>query len=57
MFVPGKPFQSSLMFVRKGRNLPYSGTLLTLLIGQALALITYIRLGWEGLPGTNDLAY
>jgi hypothetical protein len=26
-------------------------------LGQAPALLTNIRLGWKGLPGTNTLAY
>jgi hypothetical protein len=26
-------------------------------LGSALALLTNIRLGWKGLPGTNTLTY
>jgi hypothetical protein len=26
-------------------------------LGQALALLTNIRQGWKGLPGTNTIAY
>ncbi len=70
MFVPGKPFQLSLMFVGKTRSLPYRGAPESLpkptqvkhlsgapLYGNLLALPTNIRLGWKGLSGTNALAY
>ncbi len=54
MFVPCKPFQSSVMFVRKARSLHYSGTPERLIHSdRLLALLTKIRLGWKGLPGTN----
>ncbi len=43
-----------LMFVGKARSLPYSGAPERCFI-QVFSGI--IRLGWEGLPGTNDLAY
>ncbi len=46
MFVPGKPFQSSLIFARKAGA-----------YRSKLALLTNNRLVWKGLPGTNTLAY
>ncbi len=55
MFVPGKTFQSSLLFVGKAR--PRVEHLEGSLIGQAPALPAIIRLGCRGLPGTNTLAY
>jgi hypothetical protein len=45
VFVPGKPFYPSLMFVSK------AGTFLQ---GRLQASPTNIRLGWKGLPGTNS---
>jgi hypothetical protein len=50
MFVPGKPFQPSLMFV--GESGEWSASL-----GLAPALPANIRLGWKGLPVTNAVAY
>ncbi len=50
MFVPGKPFQLSLMFAGKAGAYPRVEHLKG-------ALPTNIRLGWKGLPGTNTLAY
>ncbi len=50
MFVVGRPFQASIMFVGKVRSLPKSE-------GEAPALPTNIRLGWKGLQGTKVLAY
>jgi hypothetical protein len=50
---PDKPFQPCLIFAGKAvaylSGAPLEGTL--------LASPTYIRLGWEGLPGTKTLAY
>ncbi len=40
MFVIVKPFQPSLMFVKRP------------LLGKVLGLSTNIRIGWKGLPGT-----
>ncbi len=49
MFVPGKPFQPSLVFEGKARAYPSEVPF--------LALPTNTRLGWKGLPGTHILAY
>jgi hypothetical protein len=57
MFVIGKQFQSSLLFVGKARSLSQSGASEGSSIGQAPFLPTNIRLSWKGLPGTNTLAY
>jgi hypothetical protein len=46
--LPAERFQSSLMFVGKVR---------AYLIEAPSALPTNIRPGWNGLPGTNTLAY
>ncbi len=57
VFVPGKPFQSSLMFAGKAgvtRVKLLSGAPL---FGRLLALPANIRLGWKCLPGINTLAY
>jgi hypothetical protein len=48
MFVPGRPFEPSLMFVGKAKSLPLSGAL-----GKIPELLANIRLGWKGLLGTN----
>jgi hypothetical protein len=40
VFVLGKPFHPSLMFVGEARSLPY--------------LPANVRLGWKGLPKTKD---
>ncbi len=57
MFVPGKPFQPSLiLWVRlestRVKQLPGAP-----LLGRLLASPTNVRLGWKGLPRTNTLAY
>jgi len=52
VFVPGKPFQPSLLFVGKPGAYPRVEHPRLL-----LALSTGMRLGWEGLPGTNNPAY
>ncbi len=57
MFVPGKPFQPSLMFVGEARSLPKSRAPERALLGYAAVLPANTRLGWKGLPGTNTLAY
>ena len=41
MFVPGKPFQPSLMFLGKAKG----------------AKLTNVSLCWKGLPEINTLAY
>jgi hypothetical protein len=59
VFVPGRPFQPSLMFPSKAgayareELLKGEGASLR----QALALLQNIKLVWEGLPGTNTPAY
>jgi hypothetical protein len=53
MFVLGKPFQLSLVFVGKAGAYPSD----TPLKGRMLALPKNIILGWKGLPGTNALTY
>ncbi len=52
-FVPGKPFQPSLIFVGKAWAYPSKAPL----YGRLLALLTNIRLGWKGLLLENTLAY
>jgi hypothetical protein len=51
MFIPGRPFQPSLMFLGKVRSLPQSGATLGASHGQAPALLANIRLGEKYLPG------
>jgi hypothetical protein len=53
VFVLGKPFQPSPMFVSKALRVELSGVPLV----YALALIISHRLVWKNLPGTNTLAY
>jgi hypothetical protein len=53
VFVPGKPFQYSLIFVGKACALPSSGAN-ERHYGRLLALSIYIRLGWKSLSGTNN---
>ncbi len=57
MFVPGKPFQPSLMFAGKARAYPSEAASGAPLYGRPLALPTNIRLGGRGLPGTNTVNY
>jgi hypothetical protein len=57
VFVPGRPFQPSLIFwIRPVAYLrvehPKSASL-----SYATVLPVNIRLGWKDLPGTNTLAY
>ncbi len=54
VFVLGKPFQPSLMFVNEAEAYLSETVLLKRI---PLALPTNIRLGWKALPGTNTLAY
>jgi len=55
VFILGRPFQQSLLFVGKARaylsEAPYKYST------RVLALQTNIRLGWKSLPWTNALAY
>jgi hypothetical protein len=53
VFVPGKPFQLSLMFVSKIRSLPKVERLKGALLGWAPALLAKIGLGEKDLPGAN----
>jgi hypothetical protein len=55
VFVPGKPFQPSLMFV--GEAYDRVERLKDASLRYDRALLANIRLGWTGLPGTNTLAY
>jgi hypothetical protein len=52
VFVPGNPFELSLMFAY-----PIVDHLKGASLGYASALPANIRLGWKALPGTNALAY
>ncbi len=52
MFVHGKPFHPSLMFLGKTRAYPLSAPI----YGRRLALPTKITIGYKGLPRTNILA-
>ncbi len=47
VFVPGKPFRHSKgeAYLKEAHNL-----------GKLLALPINVKLGWEGMPGTNTLA-
>ncbi len=60
MYVPGKPFQPSLMFAGKAGAYPSEAPFRCSSLGsypRLWALPTNIRLGWNGLKGTNTLAY
>ncbi len=57
MFVTGKPFQPSLMFVGKAAAYPRVEHLKGAYLGKAPALVANIRLGRKGLPGTTTLVY
>jgi hypothetical protein len=57
VFVTGKPFQPSLMFVIKAGAYSSGAPTGSCLPGRLLALSTNIRLGWKCLPVTNDLTY
>jgi hypothetical protein len=48
VFVPGNPFQPSLMFADKARAYTSEPSF------RYVALPTNIRLGWKSLPGTNS---
>lgn len=49
MFVFGRPFQASRMFVGKAREISLDWTASK--FGEAVALLGNIRLGVKGLPG------
>ncbi len=53
----GKTFQPNLMFSGKARANPGVEYQKALHLGKILDLPTNIRLGWEGLPDTNTVAY
>jgi hypothetical protein len=57
IFVPGNPFQPSLMFVSKAREYSRMEHLRGASIDYAMALLANIRLGWKSPLGTNTLAY
>ncbi len=57
MFVPGKPFQFSLIFVKKLGPIQVENLKEAPLYGGIMALPTLIILGRKGLLGTNTLAY
>jgi hypothetical protein len=50
VFIPGKPFQLSLMFDSKAGAYPSEAI-------RFLAFPTNIRPGWKSLPRKNTLAY
>jgi hypothetical protein len=56
VFVPGKPFQSSILFEGKAGAYLSEVPFIVPLEGRPLALPANIRLGWKGFPGTR-LAY
>ncbi len=51
------PVQPSLMFQSKAGAYSRIVHQRCTSLGQSLALLTNIRLGWKGLPGTNSRAY
>jgi hypothetical protein len=57
MLVPGKTFQSSLMFVGLARSLPKKEHLKVASFGLTLALLVRMILDPKDLPETNTLAY
>ncbi len=57
MFVLGKLFLPSLMFVGKAEANLSGAPSGTQPIGRLLALLVNIRLGWKDLIETNTLAY
>ncbi len=57
MFVHGKPFQPSVLFVGKARSLPQSGASERFFDRVGSSFTKNIRLFWKGLPVTNTLAY
>jgi hypothetical protein len=57
VFVLGKPFQLSLMFVGKPGAFLLKNLLDAPIFGRLLGLPTNNRLDWNGLLGTNTQAY
>ncbi len=57
MYVPGKSFQPGLMFVIKAIAYPSGQLKDSPLYGRPMATTENIRTDWNGLPGTNTLAY
>ncbi len=58
MFVPGKLFQPSLLFMGKARSLPQRTTPEKMFhSGRLQPYSQTFRLSWKSLPGTNTLAY
>ncbi len=57
MFVIVRPFQPSLMFVMKAGAYPSEAPFRCAILDRLLVLPTNIRLGWNGLPRTNTIAY
>ncbi len=58
VFVPGKPFQPSLMFGGKsGTYLSEASWRCSTLMCVEHSLPTNIILGWKGFPGTNTTRY
>jgi len=57
VFVSGKLFQRTLMFVGKPRAYPIETPFMCSNLGLSLALPANFILSWKGLPGTNTLVY
>ncbi len=57
VFVPGRPFQLSLLFAGKARTYPRVEHLKGVSLVNAAVLHTNNKLGWKGLPRTNTLTY
>jgi hypothetical protein len=57
MFVPGRPFQPSIMFAGKAGAYASGATFRCPLLGGLLGLPKNNKLGWKGLPETNTLAF
>jgi len=53
----GKLFQLVTMFVVKAKCLLKRKNLKDVTLMYTLPLLSNIRLGWKGLPGTNTLAF
>ncbi len=57
VFVPGKPFQPSLIFVSKDGDYPSEAHFKCFTLGKLLDLPTNIRLDRKCMSGTNFLNY
>jgi len=57
VFVPGRPFQLSLLFAGKAKTYPRVEHLKGVSLVYADALPTDKILGWKDLPRTNTLTY